>query len=240
MPARIVTSATWELPGVGEIKFKRNVRAKRLTISIRPTSGVRVTMPGLLPFKSAQDFVLQKKDWITQKVKELSQSKGILTNESNHRTKNHLLRFYPSNRENIYVVLKDSEIKVYHPNSMGVEHEMVQEAGQKGIVLAYRKEAHEYLPSRLNELAHKHGFSYNGIRINRSVSRWGSCSSKNNINLSLFLMKLPQDLIDYILLHELTHTIHKNHGPGFWNHLQHLTGNAKGLAARVRKYRTGV
>jgi len=237
MSPKIVTSASWQLPGVGEIKFRRNLRAKRLTISIRPATGVRVTMPGLLSFKAAQDFVEQKKNWIAEKMSEISQSNGYLNNESNYRTRNHLLRFYPSNRENIFATRKDGEIKIYYPENIDIADKRVQEAGKKGIELALRYEAHNYLPARLKELADKHGFKYNDIRIKKITSRWGSCSSKNNINLSLFMIKLPDDLIDYILLHELTHTIHKNHGVNFWNHLQQITGNAKGFAARVKKYR---
>lgn len=240
MSPKIVTSASWQLPGVGEIKFRRNLRAKRLTISIRPNTGVRVTMPGLLSFKAAQDFVEQKKDWIAQKMSEFSQSKGHLSNESNYRTRSHLLQFYPTVRENIYVVRKDAEIKVFYPTSLDVTDRLIQEAGKKGIELALRHEAHSYLPNRLKDLAEKHGFKYNDVRIKKITSRWGSCSSKNNINLSIYLMKLPDDLIDYILLHELTHTIHKNHGVNFWNHLQQITRNAKGFASRVRKYRTGI
>jgi len=129
---------------------------------------------------------------------------------------------------------------VYHPEDISINDERVQKVARKGIELAFRHEAHQILPQRVRELALKHGFSYNNISIKRTTSRWGSCSSKNNINLSIFLMKLPDDLIDYVILHELTHTIHRNHGPNFWKYLDRITGNAKNLAARVKKYQTGI
>ena len=106
--------------------------------------------------------------------------------------------------------------------------------------MAYRKEAKQLLPERVAFLAKQDGFSYNNLSIKNIKSRWGSCSAKNNINLSIYLMKLPDELIDYVILHELTHTIHKNHGKDFWNYLDKITGKPKELAARIKKYRTGI
>lgn len=60
------------------------------------------------------------------------------------------------------------------------------------------------------------------MKINSSKHRWGSCTSKRNINLSLYLMMLPEHLINYVILHELTHTIELNHGQRFWQILDQL------------------
>jgi predicted metal-dependent hydrolase len=91
----------------------------------------------------------------------------------------------------------------------------------------------------LHELAEKHQFQYNKVTIRNNKRNWGSCSSKNNISLNLQMMKLPDELIDYILLHELVHTEIKNHGQGFWNKLNSVTNNrAKEQSKQVRKYTT--
>ncbi len=97
---------------------------------------------------------------------------------------------------------------------------------------AMKKQALSYLPARLKELAALHNFNYNSVRISRSKSRWGSCSSKKTISLSLFLMKLPDHLIDYVLLHELCHTIEMNHGVKFWTLLDAL---CEGKSKQFRK-----
>ncbi len=103
-----------------------------------------------------------------------------------------------------------------------------------------RRKALVYLPGRTEELAREHGFSYGRVSVRRSRTRWGSCSAINNINLSLFLMQLPSHLIDYVILHELVHTIHKNHSADFWKRLEMHTGNARGLAREVKKQRIAV
>lgn len=240
MSKRRVNSAIWNLEGVGQIKFRRNFRAKRLTISIRPSTGVSVTIPGLLPFRAAQDFVERKKDWITQKVSEIETKKSIFSNECSFSTRSHRLHFSPQQRKNLLVQLTDSEIMVQYPQELSINNSLVQEAARKGIIMAYRKEAKQLLPERLAFLAKQEGFAYNKLTIKNIKSRWGSCSAKNNINLSIYLMKLPDELIDYVILHELAHTIHKNHGKDFWTYLDKITGNSKELAARVKKYRTGI
>ena len=85
-----------------------------------------------------------------------------------------------------------------------------------------RAKAKAYLPNRLEALAERFGFAYHRVTIKHNTSNWGSCSSKGNINLNLNLMRVPVPLQDYILLHELTHLRHPNHGPKFHAELERL------------------
>jgi len=103
---------------------------------------------------------------------------------------------------------------------------------------ALRQQAKAVLPAQLAKLAELHGFHYSNIKIRKSRSRWGSCSSKKTINLSFYLMLLPDHLIEYVLLHELCHTIQMNHGTAFWTLLDKCTqNNARKLRKEIRKYR---
>ena len=89
-----------------------------------------------------------------------------------------------------------------------------------------RRRAKAELPVRLAELASRYGFVYNRVAIKHNSTNWGSCSSKNNINLNLNIVRLPSVLRDYILLHELCHLRHHDHGEGFHFLLEHvLTDN---------------
>ena len=93
-------------------------------------------------------------------------------------------------------------------------------------VEAMRRQAKAQLPGRLAELAARYGFIYNRVAIKHNATNWGSCSSKGNINLNLNIVRLPKVLQDYVLLHELCHLRHQDHGHGFHLLLEHvLTDN---------------
>ena len=83
---------------------------------------------------------------------------------------------------------------------------------------------------------YKYGFIYKQVSIRNQKSRWGSCSINNNISLNIQLMGLPHKLIDYVLLHELVHTLVKNHSVLFWNTLNKYVRNAKNLDKDLKKY----
>lgn len=89
-----------------------------------------------------------------------------------------------------------------------------------------RRKAKAELPGRLAELAARYGFAYNRVTIKHNATNWGSCSSKGNINLNLNIVRLPAVLQDYVLLHELCHLRHQDHGHAFHLLLEHvLTDN---------------
>jgi predicted metal-dependent hydrolase len=228
-------------PEIGNITYKRNTRARRLSISINNSTGVKVTIPGTLSFRSAESFVLSKSQWIIEKVEYLSKREVNIIQTDTYKTRHHTLLFIPTEHQKISIKLVPDYIQVYYPNNLEISSEKIQLAARKGIENAYRSEAKEMLPNRVEHLANKFGFKYNKVAIKKSTSRWGSCSSRNNINLSIYLMKLPDVLIDYIVLHELCHITHKNHGPKFWAALDQMTGgDAKKLSKEVRRFKTGI
>ena len=130
-------------------------------------------------------------------------------------------------------------ITICSPPHVVFSQRTIQELLRNAIIRALKKSAQTYLPPLLNELAEHYGFRYKKVKITGSKSRWGSCSAIGSINLSCYLMLLPPHLMDYVLLHELTHTKEMNHGPKFWEILNDLTeGKAKTLRAELKKFRT--
>jgi predicted metal-dependent hydrolase len=117
------------------------------------------------------------------------------------------------------------------------EYEQNRRQFSEEEVERFRSQANRFLPKRVETLAVRHGFSYNRIAIKNIRSRWGSCSVQNNLNFSIYLMHLPDELVDYVILHELCHTVHKNHGAKFWELLDAVTGGrARQQAALMRRY----
>lgn len=107
----------------------------------------------------------------------------------------------------------------------------------KDLPLLEKREARKKVIKRLDELALKYGFSYNRVFIRNQKTRWGSCSAKNNINLNIKLARLPDELLDYVIIHELVHTRVKNHGSRFWREMDKILGNAKKVDAKMKPYR---
>ncbi len=93
------------------------------------------------------------------------------------------------------------------------------------------------ITQRLKHLALTHGFSYNKVTIRCQKTRWGSCSIKNNLSLNAKLIRLPEYLMDYVLIHELVHTNHKHHGKRFWKQMDELLGDARALRRELSQYR---
>ena len=98
--------------------------------------------------------------------------------------------------------------------------------------------AQDELFSRLEYFSKKHRLPYNRAAFRCQKTKWGSCSSRNNISLNINIAFLPVHLQDYILLHELCHIRHKNHGKKFWTELDtYCGGQAKGYAKELKTHR---
>ena len=100
-----------------------------------------------------------------------------------------------------------------------------------------RKDARTDLSERIARLATEHGFSYTSLRFSSARTRWGSCSARNGISLSIYIMTLPEHLRDFIILHELCHTRHHNHSEAFHALLNSCVGGReRELNRELRKW----
>lgn len=233
---------TINLDGV-DVTFFKSSKAKNINISIKPSSGVRVSVPRFVSFKNAERFAYQKIGWMKKhlsKLKLLENNTTIFNLDTQFSTKQHQLLILKKDVSVCKTIIRDGLLKVLIPTTTQLSSTECQAYIRQAIEHTWRKEAKELLPTRTAELAQIHGFNYAKVAIRNSKTRWGSCSFNNNINLSLHLMMLTDHLIDYVILHELAHTKEKNHGIHFWKLLDEVSGNAKGLDKEVKQYRIGV
>ncbi|TSA25626.1 M48 family peptidase [bacterium] len=100
-----------------------------------------------------------------------------------------------------------------------------------------RTHAKAVLIHTLESLAQKHGFTYNRVFIKNQKTIWGSCSHKNNINLNYKLYILPDELQEYVILHEFVHLKIKNHSKNFWNELSRYCPDYKKIKKELKHYR---
>ncbi len=229
-----MSSQVVQLKHIGKVTFSQNRRSKNIKVSVKADKSVLVSYPFYISSKEVLNFVWKNTDWIRRQQVKMEAHRTKIEVDSELKTKLHTVLFL---RGPAYNVIKDgSKIKIVCPE---FDSEQSQSFISHHLTETYRKEAKRLLPGRLAELARRHGFEFDKVTIRNNRRNWGSCSSKNNISLNLQMMKLPVELIDYILLHELVHTEIKNHSADFWEKLDKVSGNrARELAREVKKYST--
>ena len=108
---------------------------------------------------------------------------------------------------------------------------------RKMRIEALRRAAKADLPERIARIAAQTGLRYGKMTVRASRTKWGSCTGRNDISLSLFLMKLPERLRDYVIVHELCHTVHHDHSPQFHALVdRRLGGRERELMRELRRY----
>ena len=233
-------SLSVHLPDIGPVLLQRSLKAKRISIRLQPLKGIRVVVPPRATFEEAQRFLESKQDWIKQHLPKIEKQETNLTvfhPEETYYTFSHQLCLLPHDKATLKARLVKGEIQVFYPAYRNLPDADIQQFIRKALEETYRKEAKHYLPTRVDYFARQFGFSYQKVVIKKAGTRWGSCSYQNNINLNLHLMRLPAHLRDYVILHELAHTVEKNHGPRFWALLDKISGDAYGLDKEMKKYR---
>ena len=233
-PVKIV-----DVENIGTVWIKKNNRSRSIRISVSPYEPVTVTVPRRISLKDSIEALKQKEKWIVyqlDKISRLYKKPGIFNENTKFRTLDHTLRIEKGKVSECRARKKDSRLVITYPENLHIENVQVQNFIQRAITGTLRIEAAKYLPKRVLDLATEHRFNYRKVFIKNSKSRWGSCSSVNNINLNLHLVLLPSELSDYVILHELVHTVEKNHGKNFWEKLDTLTGDAKKLRKQLSMY----
>lgn len=105
-----------------------------------------------------------------------------------------------------------------------------------GEIIAYKKQAEYILSKRLLHFNAHYNFSYNRVTIKNVTTRWGSCSSKSNLNFNYKMALLPEELVDYIVVHELCHLREMNHSKKFWQLVEEKIPNHKELRKQLKFY----
>lgn len=197
------------------MKIDKLIRTKRKTISLEIDEDARLIIraPKSISKNYIDKVVEKKRDWILRKQKLVKEQKAVRLNNSefaNGKTylflgKEYKLRI--TDQKKSIFICGDT---LYFPEKFEYE-------GEQKIISWYKKEAREILSERLENHAKSLGLSYNKMGITSANKRWGSCSSKGNINFSYKLIMAPVDVIDYVIVHELMHLKVLDHSKEFWD-----------------------
>ncbi len=227
-----------ELNVFGKVEFVRSNRAHRITVKIL-SDGLRVSLPYRSSEIEATRFILKNQQTILSKQARIRAKRvnTLVTTEKEINTRTFTIKAKYTNRSDVFFSLKDGFLWIEIPEEADISTPQVQEICWNGINYFLKKEAKRILSDQVKVLADQYGFKYSSVKIQSSKTRWGSCSKTRNINLSFYLMLLPSHLADYVILHELCHTVEMNHGERFWKLMDDVTGGkTKKLRAEMKRF----
>ena len=221
---------------LGQIILRHSVRAKRYSIHIKEGQ-IFATIPRQGNERMMHTFINEQRSKLLTMLQK-NPKRPLLNENTELQTQTFQLHIFKSPRAHFYATLKEDYLHIACPESIDFNDSKVQDKLYLILRQALQREAMRILPVRLKALAELHRFRYNSVTIRNTKTRWGSCSSIQNINLSLSLMLLPTHLIDYVLLHELCHTIEMNHSSQFWLLMDKVTnGLAKAYRRELKTFR---
>lgn len=195
-------------------------RSKRTTlgITVKPDSSVEVTAPTEKPIEDVKYYLAKRGNWIARKQRHFEKLRPLPIHRNYVAGETHM---YLGRQYRLKIVigkissakLSGPFIRVTVPDKQ--DHELV-----KYLVEAwYKVRASDTLLRRaqkvINEVRHL-GIPEPELRIRKMTRRWGSCTDKGTVTMNIDLVKVPTVCIDYVIVHELCHLRHKNHGPQFW------------------------
>lgn len=186
-------------------------RARRITIKVEPSGEVIVVTPKRYSATQMTSFVHQNQDWITRTRNKLLQKKANEYGETASTLhvfgKKYLKRVVVDAGHSYGVWIKNDEVVINVLNTSQVSPLLTR---------FLKNTAEEYIVPRTHQLAKKMDIRFNNISLRQQKTRWGSCSSKGNLNFNWRLVHAPPAVIDYVIIHELAHRAHMNHSARFW------------------------
>ncbi len=196
----------------GKITIRRSARASQVKLRVGPDGTLRASLPLYAPTFLIKRLIKTSRHELRELMDQSSAT--TLYTPGMRIGKSHMLEVGPSAQLSVKRV--GQRIIVGLPPATRLDDILVVRQIREVVQAALRIEAKSYLPKRLAYVAAQHGFTYSSVRFSHASGRWGSCNSQGTISLNIALMKLPFEIIDYVLVHELAHTKHLNHSDAFW------------------------
>ena len=214
------------------IKINQIIRSKRktLTIIVKKDGSFIIRAPKRTADHEIQEFVEQHKAWIERKQ---AQARSMVVESPKQYIQGETFLFlgksYPLEivKRQKQALLFDGKFKL--SESAYARAELLFER-------CYRQQARKILQERVDLYANQYDFQYKGIKITSAKTRWGSCSSQGSLNFSWRLIQAPLEQLDYVVIHELVHTVHHNHSKHFWKKVEKILPDYKEYKKWFRKH----
>jgi len=194
---------------------------KTLSLSIDENADLIVRAPYSLSYNEIQKFISEKSTWIDNKQKLI---KAQLNDNKNANISLHYL--YLGSLYPLKIDHNNFNLLTFNGQMFTINNDNIETISLT-LKSWYKKRFMEIVLPRLSYFSDKYNLKVNQVRVKEQKTLWGSCSSKNNINLNYLLIMAPMKVIDYVIVHELVHTIHKNHSAKFWQKVETIMPNYK-------------
>lgn len=190
-----------------------NPKLKHIYLSFDETGNLVIKSPRVSQ-KQIEQLLIKKSSWINNARHKLKEKKGTQPDFSQacelyFLGQAHRLTLNPYEKKRTKLSFDGDRFTLHY----SVYDEKVF---QKKIDTFYKEEAQNYLPAYVDQWSLAMGLSHTGIAFRKTKRQWGSCSAQNRLNFNTMMMKLPLDVIQYIIVHELAHIKHKHHQKTFW------------------------
>ncbi len=218
------------IDGVGEAILYKFKSARSIKIRISG-SVIKVTMPSWMPYSVAQSFINKRTSWIKENIKTPTK----LANNQRFG-KNIILKTEVSESTRFSSKLTDNTLTVRVPGHLALDSKEVQNKLSYYVMNALQVEAERLIIPLVREKARLENFQVKSICVKKLKSRWGSCTNRNELTFNAYLIQLPWELINYVIYHELSHTIHMNHSKKFWDVLMQKVPDSDILRKQLKAY----
>ncbi len=197
---------------------RRSIRYRRITLSILEDR-LRISAPKNISTKQLQKLLTAKQEWILKHwlANQATREPFVRYIEGAHflyRGNIIKLEIKKHSSQRIRVCLEDQALKVYIP--LDLPDKDCSPNIRAALISWYKAQAHKVLKDKLDKHANRMQVTFQTVRLKEQKTRWGSCSSKRNINLNWRIIMAPDEAIDYVIIHELAHLTHLNHSEQFW------------------------
>ena len=222
-----------------DYRVRISPRSGKVRLNLSARDGLTVVIPRGYDARRIPAIIEARKGWIEKHLRQFSEeARSVAENTPDILPETIDL---PALGEIWHIAYRPTgarhavEVETFGPAELVVSGAVDDHAACRTVLKRWlRRRAAEMLAPLLARLAEEHGFRYNRMTIRSQKTRWGSCSVRKTISLNFHLLFLPPDVVRYVLLHELCHTIFMNHSDKFWSLLESFEPDSKAMRRRMR------